>query len=62
MKKVLALILFVIAFFVIEKVDNKIMGKEIIGNREIEFSEDKSFDEIVIIDSKNSPILVNFFV
>ena len=27
----------------------------------IEFSEDKSFDEIVIIDSKNSPILVNFF-
>ena len=27
----------------------------------IDFSEDKSFDEIVIIDSKNSPILVNFF-
>ena len=27
--------------FVIEKVDNKIMGKEIIGNREIEFSEDQ---------------------
>jgi thioredoxin 1 len=30
-------------------------------NKIIEFSEDKSFDEIVIIDSKNSPILVNFF-
>ena len=27
----------------------------------IDFSEDKSFDELVIIDSKNSPILVNFF-
>ena len=27
----------------------------------IDFSEDKSFDEIVIIDSKNSPVLVNFF-
>jgi len=27
----------------------------------IDFSEDKSFEEIVIIDSKNSPILVNFF-
>ena len=27
----------------------------------IDFSEDKSFDEIVIIDSKNYPILVNFF-
>ena len=27
----------------------------------IDFSEDKSFEEIVIIDSKNYPILVNFF-
>ena len=27
----------------------------------IDFSEGKSFDEIVIIDSKNAPILVNFF-
>ena len=27
----------------------------------IEFNEDNSFDEMVIIDSKNSPILVNFF-
>ena len=27
----------------------------------IDFSENNSFDELVIIDSKNSPILVNFF-
>ena len=27
----------------------------------IKFTEDKSFDEIVIIDSKNTPILVNFY-
>ena len=27
----------------------------------IDFSEKNSFDELVIIDSKNSPILVNFF-
>ena len=27
----------------------------------IEFNENNSFDELVIIESKNSPILVNFF-
>ena len=27
----------------------------------IDFTENNSFDELVIIDSKNSPILVNFF-
>ena len=27
----------------------------------IEFTENNSFDELVVIESKNSPILVNFF-